>query len=259
VSDDGFRKLPVPPASAPAAPDDTFRKLPVPPASAPTTTDDTFRKLPNNPAPPAATGERTLTYRKSAGTDVGLVVPAGQDTQPAPTPVQPPAAPPLLANRSQIVLPIQEPKKSDVFRMDNNAVLEARIRAYVGRIDMPLPKLPELTSDKYVNRNYPPSKIELEPGYTVHRRLLFEEKNAERYGWDAGGAVQPFLSTAYFYRDCLFLPYNFASNLHECYDTSAGKCLPGSPVPYFIYPPDLSITGTAAELGVATALAFIFP
>ena len=29
-----------------------------------------------------------------------------------------------------------------------------------------------------------PSTVVLEPGYVVHRRLYFEEKNAERYGWD---------------------------------------------------------------------------
>ena len=30
-------------------------------------------------------------------------------------------------------------------------------------------------------------------------------------------------------------------------------------VPYYLYPPDFSWTGTAAELGVATGLAFLFP
>src|SRR5262249_24434196 len=149
---------------------------------------------------------------------------------------------------------------ADVFRLDSSAVLEDRIRKSSANLkDLKIPPLPDLAQGKpYVPRSYPPAKVELEPGFVAHRRLYFEEKTAERFGGEIG-AAQPFLSAAYFYRDCLFLPYKLATSPHECYDTSAGKCLPGRPVPYYLYPPDFSWTGTAAQLGVVTGLVFIFP
>ena len=55
---------------------------------------------------------------------------------------------------------------------------------------------------------YPPMSVQHEPLYIVHRRLHFEEKNAERYGWDLG-IIQPFVSAAYFYKDVLLWP-NFS-------------------------------------------------
>jgi hypothetical protein len=104
---------------------------------------------------------------------------------------------------------------------------------------------------------YPPHGVNIEPTYLVHRRLLFEEVNAERYGWDLG-ILQPLVSSAYFYKDVLFLPSNLASGFAQGFwDTNAGKCLPGAPVPYMLYPPGLTITGGAAEGVVATGLAFI--
>ncbi|HUR55556.1 MAG TPA: radical SAM family heme chaperone HemW, partial [Gemmataceae bacterium] len=98
-----------------------------------------------------------------------------------------------------------------------------------------------------------------EPTFVVHRRLHFEEKNAERYGWDLG-AVQPLVSTLYFYRDTLLWPQSLVSGLVKGpWDTSAGKCLPGSPVPYYVYPLGLTVTGTVAEAGLITGLSFILP
>ncbi|MBA4062703.1 MAG: hypothetical protein C0501_03160 [Isosphaera sp.] len=107
--------------------------------------------------------------------------------------------------------------------------------------------------------NYPPAEARFEARYVVHRRLHFEEKNAERYGWDLG-FIQPLVSTLYFYRDVLLLPNSLASGLaYGFWDTNAGKCLPGSPTPYLFYPPGLTITGTAAEGVVITGLSFAFP
>jgi hypothetical protein len=234
---------------------------PLPSAVTAPTPPGIWKDWPTNAPVPTTPGERTMTFRKPAGTSATQIIPvAGQP--PAPGPQTPPAG---AAQSPMAGFPPSsntghdsDPIRANVFRLDDNAVLEARIKAYVGRIDMPIPRLPELTKETYVVRSYPPAKVEIEPGYVVHRRLLFEEKNAERYGWELG-AAQPFVSAAYFYRDCLFLPYKVASNIHECYETSAGKCLPGSPVPYYIYPPDFSVTGTVAELGVVTGLAFIFP
>ena len=123
-------------------------------------------------------------------------------------------------------------------------------------------KLPELgfnqnTGANYVLRTgtYPPTQAKLEPGFIVHRRLMFEELNAERYGWDFG-LLSPVVSTAYFYKDLLLWPSHLASNWRERYATNAGKYMPGTPVPYFLYPPEITITGGAVGAGaiVATSL-----
>lgn len=107
--------------------------------------------------------------------------------------------------------------------------------------------------------SYPPMRVNYDALYVVHRRLLFEEKNAERYGWDLG-IIQPFVSTAIFYKDVLLLPNSLASGFaYGFWDTNAGKCLPGSPTPYMLYPPGLTITGTTFEAVVITGAAFVFP
>ncbi len=106
---------------------------------------------------------------------------------------------------------------------------------------------------------YPPRSELFEANYVVYRRLHFEEKNTERAGWDLG-IIQPFVSTAYFYRDTLLWPNSFMVSLFRgTWDTSAGKCQPGCPTPYYLYPPGLTISGTMFEAGLITGLAFIIP
>ena len=78
------------------------------------------------------------------------------------------------------------------------------------------------------DRDYPPMRINYEPLYVVHRRLHFEEKNAERYGWDLG-IIQPLVSAAYFYKDVLLWPNSLASGVrlrvlgHERRQVPAGQ------------------------------------
>jgi hypothetical protein len=106
---------------------------------------------------------------------------------------------------------------------------------------------------------YEPRQLLIEPGYVVHRRLHFEEKNSERYGWDIGPA-QTLISTMYFWRDTLLWPQSLASScIRGPWDTSAGKCLPGSPVPYYLYPLGLTCGGTAFEAAIIAGAAAIFP
>ena len=106
---------------------------------------------------------------------------------------------------------------------------------------------------------YTPRQVYVEPGYVVHRRLHFEEKNSERAGWDLG-PLSTLVSAGYFYRDALLWPQSLASGLvHGFWDTSAGKCLPGSPSPYYLYPPGLTITGTAVEGAIVTGTVFLLP
>jgi hypothetical protein len=118
-------------------------------------------------------------------------------------------------------------------------------------------KLPSKTMP-VTKANYSPKFATLEPGYVVHRRLYFEDKNSERYGWDLG-MVQPALSAGYFFKDVLFWPHKLASNLQTRYDTSAGKCPPGSPVAYYLYPPELSFGGGMIGTGVVLGTIFLMP
>jgi hypothetical protein len=111
---------------------------------------------------------------------------------------------------------------------------------------------------KTIAQAYPPMRTLIEPDYVVHRRLYFEEKNSERYGWDLGIA-SPVISTLHFYGDTLLWPMRLASNPHERYATSAGKCYPGSPVPYYLYPPEIDLWGVAAGAVIYTGVPAIFP
>jgi hypothetical protein len=124
----------------------------------------------------------------------------------------------------------------------------------------PLPVLsPPGIAYKPKTAAYEPRKLIVEPNYVVHRRLHFEEKNAERTGWDLGPA-QTLISAAYFWKDTLLLPQSLASGcVYGFWDTSAGKCLPGSPSPYYLYPPGLTVTGTVVEGAVITGGFFLFP
>lgn len=173
------------------------------------------------------------------------------------------------------------PNRAEVFQMRDDRVLQRRIIELVqeeirqrnqttkqpiqikddGSWQFPPlnPVVPPGTPYAIKTIQYPPSKAVYEPMFVVHRRLHFEEKNAERYGWDLG-FMQPFVSTAAFYKDTLLWPNSLVSGLRTGFwDTGAGKCLPGSPTPYYLYPPGLTISGTVAEAGLITGLAFIFP
>ncbi len=108
-----------------------------------------------------------------------------------------------------------------------------------------------------IKPGYGPAQVALEPGYVVHRRLFFEEKNSERYGWDLGMA-QPFISAAYFYKDALLWPAKLTSS-RERFDVSAGKCPPGSPVPYYLYPPEITIRGGLWEAAAVVGVIMLLP
>ena len=125
------------------------------------------------------------------------------------------------------------------------------------------PPLPVITSPGVAYQAktamYAPHTMYLEPGYVVHRRLHFEERNAERQGWDLG-PLSTLVSAGTFYRNVLLWPQSLMSGCRSGFwDTSAGKCLPGSPSPYYLYPPGLTLTGTVAEAGIITGAAFLFP
>jgi hypothetical protein len=124
--------------------------------------------------------------------------------------------------------------------------------------DTPLGGYARLSDVDYTGRKFSPTTRLVEPSYITHHRLYFEELNAERYAWEAG-PLQPFVSMGYFFKDFVLLPYHFAARPCERFDTNYGKCLPGDPVPYLIYPTELSLSGGISEAGTIVALFFLFP
>jgi len=108
------------------------------------------------------------------------------------------------------------------------------------------------------SRNWQTTVRLVEPNYLVHGRLLFHEKNSERYGWDLG-PIQPFVSAGFFLGDMALLPYHLATDPFRRWESNAGYCLSGDPVPYMLYPIGASSTGTVAEAVVVFALLACFP
>jgi hypothetical protein len=115
-----------------------------------------------------------------------------------------------------------------------------------------------LTTQPFTQRVFPPAALRVEPTYLCFDRLYFEDKNTERYGWELG-PLQPFVSTAKFFGDLVMLPYHFGTRPCQRFETNAGECLPGDPVPYLIYPVELSLSGAVLEAGTVVGLAAIFP
>jgi hypothetical protein len=154
------------------------------------------------------------------------------------------------------------PGPERLFRLESEKSLqermrqEARQRPTLERITFP--DEPVLSTESYAARVFPPAREVVEPNYVCYKRLLFEQKNLERYGWDLG-FITPFVSAGKFYWDVVWMPYHIWTAPCRCYECSAGYCLPGDPVPLLIYPPELSLTGTVMEAGTIVALFAIFP
>jgi len=154
------------------------------------------------------------------------------------------------------------PGPNALFKLESEASWMERMRQdsrSKGTLErLVFPDEPPVSNEKYAGRDWKAHRLEVEPSYVCYGRLYFEDKNAERYGWDLG-AIHPVLSTTKFWYDCAMLPYNMFSDPCHRMESSAGYCLPGDPVPLMLYPPKLSLTGFIAEAGVAVGLVFIFP
>jgi hypothetical protein len=120
------------------------------------------------------------------------------------------------------------------------------------------PEETQLAKEPYPGRHWSPYTKQVEPYYVCYQRLLFQQKNFERYGWDLG-PITPIVSAGKFYWDVAWLPYHLATRPCEQYECSAGYCLPGDPVPLLLYPPEISATGLLAQAAVVSGLVFIFP
>jgi hypothetical protein len=98
----------------------------------------------------------------------------------------------------------------------------------------------------------------IEPSFIVHRRLLFEQPNFDRHGWELGN-LQPGISTLRFVYDVVALPYHSWTRPMQHWDSSAGKCLPGDSTPLFLYWEQLSFTGAVAQVGAVAGGFIAFP
>jgi hypothetical protein len=148
-------------------------------------------------------------------------------------------------------------------RRDSEDQLKERIRQdkrnrgqFQDRVGFP--DEPVLSKEPYYGRRWAPGQMIVEPNYLCYKRLLFEQKNMERYDWDLG-PLGVMISPALFYADIVTLPYHLATDPFRKCECNTGYCLPGDPVPLLLYPPDLSVTGTLAEAATVAALIAIFP
>jgi hypothetical protein len=157
---------------------------------------------------------------------------------------------------------LEPPGPQRLFQLESEAQLRERMRQEARERTPPeritFPEEPVVSRETYKGRQWPPSQVVVEPNYVCHRRLLFEQRNAERYGWDLGPA-HPFFSTAVFVKDVVTLPFHLGSYPCRKYECSAGLCLPGDPVPFLFYPPELTLTGLVAQAAVVGGLLAIFP
>lgn len=161
---------------------------------------------------------------------------------------------------------LEPPGPLRLFRLESENALRERMRQEVRERTPPgipperiaFPDEPVLSRLPYPGRSFPPGTLTVEPIYVCYDRLYFEQKNAERYGWDLG-PIHPLVSTAAFYWDVVTLPYHLGTDPCRRYECSAGYCMPGSPVPLLLYPPEMSLSGLALEAGTLTALFAIFP
>jgi len=163
----------------------------------------------------------------------------------------------------QYTVPTEVPSPERLFKtmQSDEHLMEAirqekRSQNVVERITFPEEQ--PLSKVAYAGRRWEPLKEEVQPCYVMYKRLLFEQKNAERYGWDVG-VLQPLISSLKVYCDIATLPYHLGARPFQQFECSTGYCLPGDPVPLLLYPPEWSVSGSGLEAAVLVPLFFAFP
>jgi hypothetical protein len=173
-------------------------------------------------------------------------VPAAPPEAPEGATIQPTSAqqPPARGDEQDLLLyqvPLIPPGPQRLFQLESEDAWRERLRQESRRrpttvqVEFP-PEGAPMTREPYSPRHWPMLFELVEPNYVCYRRLLFEQKNSERYGWDVG-ILQPFLSAGHFYADVVTLPLELFTWPCRPYECSAGYCLPGDPVPLLLYPP----------------------
>lgn len=157
---------------------------------------------------------------------------------------------------------LEPPGPDRLFQLESEDALKERMRQEalqrVPAERIVFPDEPILSRDTYLGRNWSQRTLYVEPNYLCYKRLYFEQKNSERYGWDLG-PVSTALAPAKFFADVVTLPYHWASDPFRHCECSAGYCLPGDSVPLLLYPPELSASGAVAQTASVLALLAIFP
>ncbi len=213
------------------------------------------------PVMPIPTYSQPVRYMPTVAVPEQVVPPAplGKELDPKKDDAKPGDPATLDSDPNSYKVKTKLPEIEELYRLDAEKALEARIKQEYNKQNdktYEFPTQQTLATTTFQGRAYPKSQIMAESNAVCHEKLLFEDKNAERYGWDLG-FVQPLVSFGYFTKDVLFLPYHLGSRPHcqEC----TPRCLPGDQVPYMIYHEGLTITGVLAETGIALALAMVFP
>lgn len=174
-----------------------------------------------------------------------------------------PEAPSVSDALKEYQILLDSPSPERLFgALDSEQGLEKRMRQQALQRKPPeavqFPERPSLGGMAFEGRNFPKQLVIAEPHFVNYNRLYCEEKNSERYGWDLG-FIQPLVSTVTFFKDVAFLPYKFATRPFQRNETSAGNCLPGDPVPYILYPPELSVPGSILEGAAVVGLFALIP
>ena len=134
------------------------------------------------------------------------------------------------------LIQLTPPGNQRLFRFESEETLRERIRQEWKTIKkVEFPPSQEGPPTMLPPRIWPALLATAEPYYVCHRRLWFEQKNGERYGWDLS-VLHPFISAGTFYADLALLPLNWVTDPFRCYDCNAGECLPGDAVPLLWYP-----------------------
>jgi hypothetical protein len=215
-----------------------------------------------------ALGQGTGTYNSlPGGYDWSSAGPAGTPEGLQPAAFQPPRGPDLRAkDEGQEFRPLVDPPGPErLFRLDSEAQVKERIRQEnrrPGGVErMLFPEEPVVATEPYNPRErqqkFHPTTEVAEPNYVCYHRTFFDQLNAERYGWQLG-VLQPAISLGTFYLDVILLPYHIGTDPCRHYECNSGYCLPGDPAPYLIYPPDINLTGLAAEAAAVTGITFAF-
>jgi hypothetical protein len=211
-------------------------------------------KLPPPPEVPA----RTLSFTRPAAA-------AAQRQTQAQTLQQPPAAgrpKTALENEVDFQVNTELPGLERMTQRDSERDwmerqrMEAQAKPGGARIIFP-ERLP-VSREPFVVRQYPKMIENIEPSFVVHRRLLFEQPNFDRHGWELG-PIQPGISATRFYYDLALMPYHTWTRPFQQWDSSAGKCLPGDNTPLFWYHEQFSVSGLVAQAGAVWVGMAMFP
>jgi hypothetical protein len=161
-----------------------------------------------------------------------------------------------------IAIQLSPPSPDRLFRLESERMLRERLRQEALQRTPPdkivFPEEVQLTTEPYQPHCWPQLVEVTEPYWVGYEPLFFEQRNAERYGWDLG-PIHPLISAGIFLADFVFLPYHAAVDPFRCYEYNRGYCLPGDPTPLRLYPPEMSFTGLVGEAAAVMAVLAIFP